>query len=146
MHRYCILDGRAQTWDPDAVCAAMCIMNVAVDHTLWRIVIDWYGLLNAITSRQHYNNKRRMLAVLSTLLTKQNACFMPNETYQPKSSHFHEDSLEEMLSWTGRFKQHGLTASNGFTEREVILHSDLYVAKLSKMGRLAFCKMQKNVF
>ena len=28
----------------------------------------------------------------------------------------------------------------------MILHSDLYVAKLSKMRRLAFCQMQKNVF
>jgi len=34
--------------------------------------------------------------------------------------------------------QLGPTASNGFSKREMILHSGLYVAKLSKMGSLAF--------
>jgi len=87
-----------------------------------------------------------MLAVLSILyiVDKGDAYFMPNEAYQPKSSHFHEDSLEKMLSKTDRFKQLGLrlTASNGFSKREMVSHSDLYVAKLSKMGRLAFRQMQ----
>jgi len=71
---------------------------------------------------------------------------MLNEAYKPKSSHFHEDSLEKTLSWTYRFKQPGLTASNGFNTREMILRCDLYVAQLSKMRRLAFRQMQKNVF
>ena len=52
----------------------------------------------------------------------------------------------KMLSWTDRFKQPGLTASNDFTKRGIILHSDLYVAKLSQMGRSAFRQMQNNVF
>jgi len=72
--------------------------DVTVDHMLCRIAVDWYGLLNAITSRQHYDDKSRMLAVLYIFLTKQNTCSMPNEAYQPKSSYFHEDSLEKTLS------------------------------------------------
>jgi len=64
-----------------------------------------------------------------------------------KQNNFHEDSLEKMLSWTDHFKQLGLTASNGLIViREMVLHSVLYVAKLSEMGRLAFRQMQKNVF
>jgi len=82
-----------QTCDPDAVCAAIRSI-VSVDHMVCRLAVDLYGLLNLTTSRQHYDDKRRMLAVLPVLLTKQNTCFMPNEAYQPKSSHFHEDSLE----------------------------------------------------
>ena len=146
MHRYCVLDMRAQTWDPDAVCAATHTKNVSVDLMLCRLAVDWYGLLNAITSRQHYDDQWRMLAVLSILLTKQNACFMPNVAYQPKSSHFHKGSSEKMLSWTDRFKQLGLIASNCFNKREMILHSDFYVAKLSKMGGLCFCQMQKTFY
>jgi len=81
------------------------------------------------------------------ILDKTNAYFLPNETYQSKSSHFHEDSLEKVLSWTDdHFKQLGLTTSSGFNKREMILHYDLYVAKLSKMGRLAVRKIQKYVF
>jgi len=34
-------------------------------------------------------------------------------------NHFHKDSLEKMLSWKDRFKQLGLTASNGFSKREI---------------------------
>jgi len=62
-------------------------------------------------------------------------------------NHFHKDSLEKMLSRTGHSKQLGLTASNDLIViREMILHYVLYVAKLSKMGRLAFRQMHNNVF
>jgi len=62
-------------------------MDVTVDHMSCRIAVDWYGLLNAITSSQQYDDKRRMLAILSIFLTKQNAYSMPNEAYQLKSYH-----------------------------------------------------------
>jgi len=61
-------------------------------------------------------------------------------------NHF-QDSLKKMLSWTDHFKQLGLTGSNGWIViREMILHYVLYVAKLSRMWRLALRHMQKNVF
>ena len=146
MHGHWIGEGIDVLCDPDAVCAAVRIKKVTVDYMLCRIAVDWYGLPSAINSRQHHDDKGCMLSVLSMFVTTQNAYFMPNEAYQPKSSHFHQNSFEKMLSWTDRFRQLDLTASNGFNKREMILHSDLYAAKLSKMGRLAFCQMQKNIF
>ena len=58
---------------------------VTVDHMLCRLAVEWYGLLNPITSRQRYDGKSSMLAVLSIFLIKHNAYFMPNAAYQPKS-------------------------------------------------------------
>jgi len=69
---------------------------------------------------------------------------MQNEAYQPKDITF--PGRQFGISVIGNFKQLGLTASNGFNKRETILHSDWCVAKLSKMGRLTFRQMQKNVF
>jgi len=115
-------------------------------HTLCRIAVDWYGWLNAITSKHHYDHKSRMLSVLFIFLTKQNAYLMPNEACQRTPPHFHEYSLEKTLSWTDHVKKRGLTTWNGFNKLEMILHFDLHVARLSKMGRLALGQTQKNIF
>ena len=51
--------------------------------------IDWYGLLTERIELQ--------VTIRREMLTKENACFMLNEAYQPETSHFHDDSLESGL-------------------------------------------------
>jgi len=113
MHQYWILD-RAQTYFD-------ILMRSVLQHawrmSLWttchasrRLALDWYGSLNAITSRQHYDDKSRLLAVLSIFLIKQNAYFMPNEAYQPKSfpqRQFGKNVIVErsfQAAWSDRLK------------------------------------------
>jgi len=82
MHRYWILDRRAQAY------FEIPIRSVLQHGCQQRLAVDWHGLLKAITSRQHYDDKGRMLAVLSIFVTKLKVYFMQNEAYQPKDITF----------------------------------------------------------
>jgi len=71
MHRYWILDGRTQTYFEIPMRSVQ--QYVIVDHMLYasrRFAVGWYSLLNAVISRQHYDEKILMLAVLSILFKK----------------------------------------------------------------------------
>jgi len=102
-HRYWILDRRAQTHFeiPMRSVLQYGMSLLTTCYASQRLAVDRSGLLNANTSiRQYYDDKNHTLAVLSTVYSWQSkiAYFMPNEAYQPKSSHFREDSMEKMLS------------------------------------------------
>jgi len=94
MRRYWILDRRTQTYFEIPMRSVL-----QYGMSLWstcyasqRLAVDWYGLLNAITSRQHYDDKGRMLTVL--FLTKRKVYLCKMKPINQKTSHFHEDSLE----------------------------------------------------
>ena len=106
-----ILDTRWESADvhrgPDAVCAAICIrMSLWTTCFTHLKVRSW---LVRLAERNHFQAalwRQKLHAscfIYSIFLTK-NAYFMPNEAYQPKSPHFHEDSFEKTLSWTYCFK------------------------------------------
>jgi len=149
MRRYYILDRRAQTYfeiPMRSVLQDAWMSLWTTRHASRRPAVDWYGLLNA-TSRQHFDDKSRMLAVLSIFVIENKMLTLCQMKVINQNHHISTKTVwKKKLSWTDRFKQLGLTASSGFYKREMILHSDLYVAQLPKMGRLAFCQMQKNIF
>jgi len=90
MHRYWILDRRAQTYF-EIPMRSVLQYGMSLRTTCYasrRLAFDRYGVLNAIASNQHNYDKSRMLAVLSLILTKQKIYLMQNEAYQPKNITF----------------------------------------------------------